>query len=256
MEGGEAENGRGFFGEFTFYYYPPNFDLREFTQSYSFPSLKNAHKYNCSFWVMLADSSWYATKNVGMYFSKDSFAVNQPLVDLFLSKEPQVYYSDTSFLENKKYWREVSGSFIAEGGEKYLIIGNFDKDTETQTKLMSYGGANIFGVSYWNLAYYYFDNVSVVEDTTYKPIGLEEELIKRIQIDYSNACLHLNGLLFQNQEVRLVLYGLDGREIISMEIPKGQEERSIPVSAIAPQVYLYTLQVKGEVVKRGKLLVN
>ena len=121
--------------------------------------------YQGRFHVSRSDSCWYATRQIGMYLSTE-FPSND-IVDL-LSFEPQVTNTRDSILTESNGWTRINRSFVAEGGERYLTIGNFKDDDQTDTLFVSGGGQLPFPSSdYWKLAYYYVDAVSVIPDSIY-----------------------------------------------------------------------------------------
>jgi len=144
--------GLGFFkGDLTY----PN--SREYIQVQLTDSLIKDRKYNVSFFVNLSDSSWYATDDLGAYFSDT--AIHKPLGDLspFSNFIPQIANLQGNFLADKINWTEISGIYIAHGGEKFITIGNFYNDANTDTIFSDGGSVN----NPHPYLYYYIDDVSV-----------------------------------------------------------------------------------------------
>ena len=56
-------------------------------------------------------------------------------------------------------WTEICGNFVAEGGEKYITIGNFNSDDETKNERMKKDPDT--KVAQIVAAYYYIDDISV-----------------------------------------------------------------------------------------------
>lgn len=108
---------------------------------------------------------------------------------------------------------KVSAAFIAEGDESFLTIGNFDGHHETDTTYLDNGGTpHPNGTYFWEAAYYYLDDVSVVEDTSYHVGVVESSLPSNFTLypnpntgtftlDYSqlqhNATLRIRNTLSQ-----------------------------------------------------------
>src|SRR5690606_15986553 len=64
----------------------------------------------------------YATSHVGMYLSQEPPPL-PPSGPWIIDVTPQVYYD---FVVNDTLgWTKLSGTYIAEGGEQYITIGNF-----------------------------------------------------------------------------------------------------------------------------------
>lgn len=82
-------------------------------------SLKKGVIYQYEMYLSLADKSHIAINNLGVYFS-------DTLVNLKAKKclfQPDIISYD--FYENKVGWEKYTGDYVAKGGEKYIIIGNF-----------------------------------------------------------------------------------------------------------------------------------
>lgn len=139
----------------------PISNYREYLEGQLFDTLKQGRTYCVSFYVVNTDSCIYYTPNIGVYFSNDS------LVDYnsnsTLPVAPQIVNTN-GFIYDTLNWIQISGNYIAGGGEKYFIIGNFNDDSNTL--LDSNSNTNMF----YGVAYFYIDDVSVVDCT----VGINE----------------------------------------------------------------------------------
>ncbi len=127
---------------------------REYLQNELLLPLDSGHKYCLEFYVSCGDKEGYASGNLGAYFSDTIFQVQSGGLLNFVPqiKSPQgLIYDDTI------NWVKISGELIANGGEQYLIIGNFDPDSLTSFQPMP---GNTPG------AYYYIDDVALVDCTS------------------------------------------------------------------------------------------
>ena len=98
-----------------------NKNLRNYMQDSLAYSLKAFVKYYVVFYVCPADTSWFYCNNIGAYFSDSSLIYNDS-VKSYLT--PQVANNPLDNpLTIAKTWIKVSGSFVAAGGEKYIVIG-------------------------------------------------------------------------------------------------------------------------------------
>lgn len=150
-------------------------------------------------YISLAEGSKYATNNLGINFHK-----KQPK-----QEEAKTIVEKTAILHNQAKmvnatygWEKVCGTYISEGGEEFITIGNFtatDKSKIEKTlKIKDYKGV----IS--EFAYYYVDNISVVmveqksacdcgnqesnKDTYYhKIIMLEEKMTPTKRIEAHTA---------------------------------------------------------------------
>jgi hypothetical protein len=144
--------------------------------------LEEGKKYMVEFYLSLFDSARFAGRNIGIHFSVGmpvdvSWTASVKTAHL-LSLTPQVRY-EGDFLTDKEGWMPIVGSFIAQGGEKYITIGNFDGYANSDTLNLYEGGVidgfGLYNTDYWEVAYYFIDDVSVVEDTSYH-VGIENQL--------------------------------------------------------------------------------
>lgn len=107
-------------------------------------------KYCVEFFVSLNDFQTVAANNMGMYFSDTSIFVN---TNYNLNLIPQINNDPVNNpLTDTIGWTKISGIFISGGGEKYIIIGNFLDDANTDT---------IYYNSVMPGSGYYIDDVSV-----------------------------------------------------------------------------------------------
>ncbi|HMR46938.1 MAG TPA: T9SS type A sorting domain-containing protein [Bacteroidia bacterium] len=156
------KTGVAYCGFALFTNFSPQFNnYREYLGGQLIDTLKQGHTYCVSFYVVNADSGKYYTSNIGMYLSPDSSvdystALNLPYIPQIINTNGIIY--DTL------NWTQISGNYIAGGGEKYFIIGNFNNDANTT--LDSNTQTNLAYAS----SYYYIDDVSVVDCT----VGINE----------------------------------------------------------------------------------
>ncbi len=150
-------NGYAFVGA----YLATSANSREYMQAPLKDSLKAGEEYCVKFYVSVADKYKYAADGIGAYFSKIPVSST---VNTVLPYIAQVNNPSGNIITDTMNWTKVSGSFIASGGEKYIVIGNFKDDANTNTSIINNGAINT-GASY------YIDDVSVMLcSDTVKPI--------------------------------------------------------------------------------------
>lgn len=142
--------------------YPYYSDFRNYIQVQLTEPLKAGTKYCVVWYVSLADTSKYACNDMGAYFS-DSALYNgfPPMVKSNFT--PQVANDPINNpLTDKINWIKISGSFVANGGEQYIVIGNFKDDSHSSIDSV---GSTASMVIFPNsaAAFYYIDDVSVLE---------------------------------------------------------------------------------------------
>jgi OOP family OmpA-OmpF porin len=145
-----AYNGEGYCGFGT--YQANESYLREFLRVELIEPLQTSQEYCVSIWLSLADSSSYTSDLVQCHFSEDNlwleFKDDTALVDI---SQISFYGTDTIDFEG---WTQFSSSFVAQGGERYLTIGNFQADNEIDTTFLFYNQNPYY-------AYFYIDDVIV-----------------------------------------------------------------------------------------------
>jgi len=120
--------------------------------------LKKGMRYCVKFNLSLAEASKYASNNIGAKLSKKPFGSDSklPLID----EASLLHYDNDHKIMSARYnWTEVCGVVVAEGGEKYITIGNFNSDDETKSERMKKDPK--MKVTQIVAAYYYIDDVTV-----------------------------------------------------------------------------------------------
>src|SRR5687768_14447269 len=98
-------------------YDPAN--IREYMTGHLSEPLVAGITYNVSFWVCLHSSSMDAINEIGAYFTTTNIS-NSNADPIILTPQIQGTMPYTS----QDGWQLVSGSFVAQGGELYMVIGN------------------------------------------------------------------------------------------------------------------------------------
>jgi gliding motility-associated-like protein len=148
----------GFYG-----YDSLNMDAREYIQGELTDTLQFSKKYCVSFYVNLMEFSRYGITNLGAYFSSSLINMNVSCKNLpFI---PQIENIVSNQLIDTMGWTLISGEFVASGTEKYITIGNFRDNNNTNIILF-----NPTPIMTAAVAYYLIDDVSVIccdcEDTS------------------------------------------------------------------------------------------
>jgi len=136
---------------------------RDYLQGRLYKPLTAGKNYCVSLYVALEQGSDYAINNIGAYL--DNGAIDQ--VNSTACALPQTQFTpqviETAIVDNDTGWNDslrwtkVEGSFIANGNESFITIGNFSDFTHT-----SYTPRTGIGPYTW----YLVDDVSVIESDT------------------------------------------------------------------------------------------
>lgn len=202
--------------------------------------LKKGMRYCVKFNVSLAEASKYASNNIGISFTK-----KDPTTE---DKTPII--ADASILHpendsktfNKTYsWEQICGTFTAEGGEKFITIGNFMKDDKTRyennLKPKDMKKTQIIA------AYYYIDEVSVMllEEDQFCDCLIAEERNEYSATIYQKA-INLNDKMTVNQMIEAQqLFFAFGKDNLT---PVGKESLDLIVSKMKANPAL-KLEIQG-----------
>ncbi len=146
------KNGNGYAGIWLYLSLYSNW--REYLQNMLINELIKNRKYCINLFCKSSFDSNFLIKNIGIYFSKsfinnfDSLNPGKAICD----SVPQIK-NKNGFIDSN--WLKLTGIFNAEGGERFIVIGNFDDDNNTI-------GLNINGDLVLS-SYYFIDDVSVCE---------------------------------------------------------------------------------------------
>jgi hypothetical protein len=212
-------------------------DAREYIQTELTESLIAGKQYSITFYVSFSHISTYASNNIGAYFSNTPISVTH---SSFLPYTPQISNNPfTNPLTDTLGWTEVSGVFIAQGGEKYMTIGNFNNDASTDTTNMPYLPSPA-----WNGSYHYIDDVSVFcLDCT---VGISETSIEsRIGIFPNPATDYLIVSFDDVYPERIALYNSIGAVLFAEEQVSDRKSVQIDISQYNSGFYFIKIKTKN-----------
>ena len=151
-------------------------EYREYLQTQLRQPLESGRKYMVTIHVSLCENSNSAVSTIGALFTQDR--ISDTSKGILMQKKGQqinslvrqtvaTYYvpqvTSTTQLNDTSQWMEVKGTFTANGGERFMTIGNFFEMERSEVREYEYLTELLSG------SYYYIDDVSVVPvgwDTT------------------------------------------------------------------------------------------
>ena len=120
-------------------------------------NLQAGKEYCVKLYVNLSNQSTYGIDQIGVFFGDGSIDTITKCGNPIPYLTPQVKSPANYMLTDTLNWILISGSFIAKGTEKYMLIGNFRSDANTNAKLCN--PTNLPFIASDNL----FDAISVIE---------------------------------------------------------------------------------------------
>ena len=217
---------------------------REYLEGILMDTLKIGHTYCVSFYVVNANITRFFSSDIQLYFSADS-AIDYT-TNYVMNFTPQISNSN-GIIYDTLNWTQISGTYIAGGGEKFITIGNFKDDNTIVLDSNTY--ANDPSV------YFYIDDVSVVDCT----VGINEiesyknkiSLMPNPAKDESVYKIFLN----RNETGSMIVYSKLGVKLLNKQLVEGNNTISIPLSELGAGVYFIQTYVNGKNTDIRKLVV-
>jgi len=121
-------------------------------------TLKKGLKYCIEFSVSLAESSKFATNNISALFSKEVLGNGSPGA-IYNNSEKIIRAQNNKIYNGFFGWEKVCAVYTAKGDEKFITIGNFDKNETTKyEQVKKPKDSEAEAIAH---AYYYVDNVVI-----------------------------------------------------------------------------------------------
>lgn len=188
-------------------------------------------------YVCVSDNSRFSSDDFGVYFSNTLVSGITSALFFF---SPQIT-NTVGFYPDTMNWTLVSGNYTANGGEQYLIIGNFKNDINTSTIQVSN--------SPFTYAYLLVDDVSLSQVTGVNDLH-ENNFIKIYPSPFKDK------LIIECKEHKLleiILYDITSRKLAQ---EKFTNSVSINTEQLVKGIYLYEVRCGSDVCKKGKLVKN
>lgn len=128
---------------------------REYLKGRLSSPLIQGKEYCASFYFNLYNYSQWATDAIGMFISNNPALDTAKCYNPMTFFTPQVQYTGGIMLDTLN-WIKVENTFVATGGENYVVIGNFKSDANTNKVLTNFPNTNAPGASYL------IDDVSII----------------------------------------------------------------------------------------------
>jgi|JRYD01.1.fsa_nt_gb hypothetical protein len=238
-----ARTGVAYCGLLIYENIPQFYNYREYLEGILYDTLQTGHTYCVSFYVVNGNFNRYYSASIGVYFSTDSVYDQSTIYNL--SYVPQIINTN-GIIYDTLNWTQISGTYVAGGGEKFITIGNFYDDNNTILD------SSIIGI---NQTYLYIDDVSVVDCT----VGINEiesyknkiSLLPNPAKDESVYKIFLN----RNETGSMIVYSKLGVKLLNKQLVEGNNTVSIPLTELGAGVYFIQTYVNGKNTDIRKLVV-
>ena len=228
----------------------PNYlNRREYIGGELSDTLKQGHEYCVSFYVSVAEELKYVTDGIGLYLSVDS-AVDYT-ININLSFIPQIENPSGNIIYDTLNWVQISGTYIANGGEKYLTIGNFKDNANTMIDSIN----NSVPQSQYE-SYLFIDDVSVIDCT----VGISEVndnlSIGKLYPNPARTVVYYEDNLNDIEKGIIQLQDISGRNLKEYNLKSGVNRITISVSDLAKGIYMVKIKINGRADENKKLLIQ
>lgn len=140
-----------------------NYNYREYIQAELHEPLVEGQKYLIELHYAIADYSTYSINRLGVCITEGQLKGRK--TSRVIDCKPQLEIDAHAIETDRDGWFELKGTYVAEGSEKYITIGNFYSDSDTEYEILDLSELRNTlkqRVEENRLAYYYIDAVSVV----------------------------------------------------------------------------------------------
>ena len=236
-------------GTFVSSIFPNGINRREYIGGELSDTLKQGHEYCVSFYISVAEELKYVTDGIGLYLSIDS-AVDYT-INTNLPFVPQISNPSGNIIYDTLNWVQISGTYIANGGEKYFTIGNFKDDANT---LIDSINNNVPQSRY--VSYLFIDDVSVIDCTV--GIGEVNDNLSsgKLYPNPANTVVYYEDNLNDIEKGIIQLQDISGRNLKEYNLKSGVNRITISVSDLAKGIYMVKIKINGRADENKKLLIQ
>jgi OmpA-OmpF porin, OOP family len=218
-----------------------NANYREYIEVELIDTLQGNHRYCLSFFVSIANNSEIATDAIHAHLSNNAILQSDLFTVLNLGKT--ISNTPGLFIQDSLNWVEIKGNFIANGGEKFLLIGNLEDDSLSQPVVVNFG--------ILNAAYYYIDDVSLINCDSLTSISEPDFQKIRLHPNPAQDLLTIDVHAGTNQ---IAVYSMDGRKVFEFsKIYNSNQELTLDISAYSKGTYILKI-INNDQLRTAKFL--
>ncbi len=216
----KAYSGFGYAGIYLFIYGREK-AYREYLQAEFTTPLQGGVNYLVEFYYKLSSNSKYSIDRIGFLISDSSYQTTEdgvfPVSPTYQNINRTIYSHTTG------YWTRFGFTFEAKGGERFITIGNFSKDSDTRYYFIA--GSQALEPLLYKAAYFFVDDVKVVQITKSPTAPLlsgytevktnEDYVLKNIQFKFNDFTLLETSFAELNRVVDILKYNKTWKVVVS-----------------------------------------
>ncbi|HRG58615.1 MAG TPA: T9SS type A sorting domain-containing protein [Bacteroidia bacterium] len=202
------------------------------------------HHYLFSCYISLAEVSDYSNADFGVHFDSDSLFFSTfnsiPLI-------PQIINSSGNFFSDTSLWMQFTGIYLAQGNEKFIIIGNFNNNNFNPPDTLKIQPTGTQGSG----TYYYIDDVSLIDlDST---LSLKEnEAMAQVEV-FPNPASSVLTIKLNAPQQQYSITDIKGNTLMQNSI-SNQEQIQIDITTIPSGFYVINFINKQGYITREKFV--
>ncbi len=215
---------------------------REYAEVKLSAELIGNKKYKLKYYISMANTSKFSITKFDAYLSNDSLLYSSSN----LSNIPVIpQFGFSSRISDTLNWVEISGSYIANGGERFLTLGNFHDEINCDTL-----GTHMNSIQNCCSAYYYIDDVSLELDTL---TNIEESSIANFQL-YPNPAKGI--ITISSPQLIQEIIVLDFSSKILFQRKSESTSTTLDLSALDDGIYIVKCKFKNGAIIHKKIVLQ
>lgn len=225
-----AQHGQGYIGLHAYQTYYK--DTREYAMVELISSLEKDVSYTLSMWVSLAERCEVAVNGIGMALLSDTQMQSIPNQSHgnFVYGIPYALITQQP-VSDKVNWVQLKTEYIANGDEKYVLLGNLLSGAQTtEMDLVTWHNSP-------KAAYYYIDNITVMKTSEY--IASNKEIDKKSFSVYPNPATDIINIESENEIVKSIEINDVNGKLIPLNSINNQ---TIDINSLANGVYFLKIK--------------
>lgn len=216
-------------------------------------TLQAGKGYYVSFYVNPSNNAMYACNDMGVYFSKSYVQLNHQVLPVV----PQIQNDPINNpLTDTSQWILIRKGFFAQGGEKYMVVGNFQPDSLCH---LTYQHEALNNTYDWRFAFYYLDDFSVTLDTL-GTLGVPEMnksvVSARVFPNPNDGHLTLDYTVPAGSQSVLEVMDVCGKTVGAWQLDSYKSTLPLDLSGFAKGLYYYRVLSAGKPACVGKVVLT